>query len=183
MRRYMAMIWGDFRGLRCVSPGEPPERRQRIWVRHRMTRKPPMFGSPMHGLPLPLQYLARARQFRDALGGGHAYVNAEMNWPKYALLLQAIELALKAYCYQCFDGKPKPKGLHNHDLNGWYEAACSYGLRPVPELADALDILGPVHLDSSARYPTNRPVYELEGVAQQAAHAAIAAVEPLIRKC
>src|ERR1700691_1957669 len=31
-------------------------------------------------------------------------------------------------------------------------------------------VLGPVHLDSSARYPTNRPVYELEGVAQQAAH-------------
>jgi hypothetical protein len=85
-----------------------------------MTPKSPMFGSPTHGLPLPIQYLARARLFRDAMIGGAAYVNAEMNWPKYALLLQAIELALKAYCYQCIDdGQPHPKGLHNHDLNGW----------------------------------------------------------------
>jgi hypothetical protein len=148
-----------------------------------MTPKPPIFGSPTNGLPLPLQYLARARLFRDATIGGDAYVNAEMNWPKYALLLQAIELALKAYGNQCFDdGKPKPKGLHNHDLKGWYEAALSFGLRPVPELADSLDILGPVHLDSSARYPKDRPAYELAGIADDAAHAVIVAVEPLIRK-
>lgn len=115
---------------------------------------------------------------------GHpGYVNAEMNWPKYALLLQAMELALKAYCFQCFDdGQPRPKGLRNHDLNGWYEAACSYGLRPVPELANSLDVLAPVHLDSSARYPTDRPAHELAGIADDAAHAIIEAVEPLIRK-
>ena len=78
-----------------------------------MRPKPPMFPSPTHGLPLPVQYLARARLFRNASIGGVDYVNAEMNWPKYALLLQAIELALKAYCYQCFDdGQPRPKGLH-----------------------------------------------------------------------
>jgi hypothetical protein len=148
-----------------------------------MRPKPPMFGSPTHGLPLPLQYLARARMFKDASIGDAAYVNAEMNWPKYALLLQAIELALKAFCYQCFDdGQPRTKGLHNHDLKGWYEAACSYGLRPVPELADSLDILGPVYLDSSARYPTNRPAHELAGIADDAAHAVIDAVSPLIRK-
>lgn len=147
-----------------------------------MTPKPPIFGSPTHGLPLPLQYLARARLFRDATIGGDAYVNAEMKWPKYALLLQAIELALKAYCYQCYeDGKPKPKGLDNHDLKGWYELACSFGLRPVPALANSLDILGPVHLDSSARYPTNRPAHELAGIADDAAHAVIAAVELLVR--
>lgn len=147
-----------------------------------MTPKPPIFGSPTHGLPLPLQYLARARLFRDAMVGGSAYVNAEMNWPKYALLLQAIELALKAYCFQCYeDGKPR-KGLRNHDLKGWYEAALSFGLRPVPELADTLDILGPVHLDSSARYPKDRQAYELAGTADDAAHAIIEAVGPLIRK-
>jgi hypothetical protein len=98
------------------------------------------------------------------------------------LLLQAIELALKAYCYQCFDdGKPR-KSLHNHDLKGWYELARSYGLRPVPELDASLDVLGPVHLDSSARYPTDRPAHELAGIAEEAAYAVIAAVEPLVRR-
>jgi hypothetical protein len=103
-----------------------------------MKPKPPIFPSPTHGLPLPIQFVARARLFRDASIGNAAYVNAEMNWPKYTLLLQAIELALKAYCYQCFDdGQPCPQGLHNHDLKGWYEAARSFGLSPVLELADA----------------------------------------------
>ncbi|MBV8104519.1 MAG: hypothetical protein JO223_07830 [Hyphomicrobiales bacterium] len=121
--------------------------------------------------------------FSDASIGDAGYVGAEMNWPKYALLLQSIELALKAYCFQRFnDGQPRPKGLHNHDLRGWYEAACDYGLPSVPELAESLDILGPVHLDSSARYPTNRPAHELAGIADHAAHAVIEAVSPLIRK-
>jgi hypothetical protein len=147
-----------------------------------MIPKPPMFPSPTHGLPLPLQYLARARVFSDATIGGVDYVGAEMNWPKYALLLQAIELALKAYCYQCSAaGQPLPKSLHNHDLKGWYEAACCYGLRPIPELADSLHILGPVHLDHSTRYPTTRSIPELANIADNAAHAVIEAVTPLIR--
>jgi hypothetical protein len=143
-----------------------------------------MFPSPTHSLPLPVQYLTRARLFSHATIGGVGYVDAEMNWPKYALLLQAIELALKAYCYQCFaDGQPRPKkGLRNHDLKAWYDIACRYGLRPIPELAASLDILGPVHLDSSARYPTNRSAPELANVADAAAHAVIEAVSPLIRK-
>ena len=74
------------------------------------------------------------------------------------------------------------RSTRNHDLKGWYETACCYGLRPIPELAESLDILGPVHLDSSARYPTNRPPTELAGIADGAAHAVIEAVDPLIRK-
>jgi hypothetical protein len=133
-------------------------------------------------MPLPAQYLVRARLFKDALIGGVDYVNAERNWPKYALLLQAIELALKAYCFQCFaDGQSRPKGLHNHDLKGWYETACCYGLRPIPRLAGSLDILGPVHLDSSARYPSKGSPPELAGIADDAANAVIEAVSPLIR--
>ena len=147
-----------------------------------MRPKPPVFPSQTHGLPMPVQYLARARLFRDGTIGDAGYVNAEMNWAKYALLLQAIELALKAHCNQCFDGgQPRPKGLHNRDLKGWYEGARSYGLGPVPELAESLDILGPVHLDSSARYPTDRPPHELAGIADDAAHAVIEALTPLIR--
>jgi hypothetical protein len=148
-----------------------------------MKSEPPIFPSPTHGLPLPVQFLARARMFRDAAIGDVANVNAEMNWPKYALLLQAIELALKAYCYQCFDdGQPRPKGLHNHDLAGWHEAACDCGLPPMPEVAASLDVLGPVHLDSSARYPMNRTVPELANIADDTAHAVIDAVSPFIRK-
>ncbi len=143
-----------------------------------MTPQPPMFGSPTYGLPLPMQFLARARLFMKFSLGGAAYENGEMNWPKYALLLQAIELALKAYCLQ--DGRTEPKGLHNHDLKGRYEIACVCGLPFVPDVAASLDILGPVHLDSSARYPKDRPIYELAHVAEETAQAIIDAVSPFI---
>jgi hypothetical protein len=103
-----------------------------------------------------------------------------MNWPKYALLLQSIELALKAYCLQ--DGRPSPKGLHNHDLKGWYEFACVCALPPIPNVADSLEILAPVHLDGSARYPNHWPTYELAQIADETAHAVIEAVSPLIRR-
>jgi hypothetical protein len=132
---------------------------------------------------MPLQLLARARLFRDAALRMVDYTNGEMNWPKYALLLQAIELALKAYCEQRVEqGQPWPKGIHNHDLKGRYEAARAIGLSPIPILATSLDILGPVHLHSSARYPDDRPAHELAGIAEDAAYAVIEAVEPLIRK-
>jgi hypothetical protein len=138
-----------------------------------------MFPSPTHGLPLPVQFLARARLFMKFSIGGVAYDNGEMNWPKYALLLQAIELALKAYCLQ--DGRPAPGGLHNHDLKGWYDFACVCGLPSKPEVAGCLDILAPVHLDSSARYPKDRPIYELAHIADETAQAIVDAVSPFIR--
>ena len=104
-----------------------------------------------------------------------------MNWPKYALLLQAIELALKAYTTQ--DGRAEPKGLHNHDLKGRYEFARACGLPPLPADAAAnLDILGPVHLDSSARYPKEKPIYELAHIAEETTLAIINAVDPLIKR-
>jgi hypothetical protein len=95
------------------------------------------------------------------------------------LLLQAIELALKAYTVQ--DGRPEPKGLHNHDLKGRYAFACACGQPPLPDVAAHLDILGPVHLDSRARYPKDKPIYELAGIADETAQAIIAAVSPFIR--
>jgi hypothetical protein len=138
-----------------------------------MTPKPPMFPSPTHGLPLPVQFLARARLFMGA-AGDVAYVNGEMNWPKYALLLQSIELALKSFCLR--DGRPSPKGLDNHDLKGWYDFARTCGLPSIPNVGDSLEILTPVHLDSSARYPNHRPIYELAGIADETAHAIVEAV-------
>lgn len=146
-----------------------------------MTPKPPMFPSPTLGLPLPNQFLARARQFKKFAGGRVAYDNGEMNWPKYALLLQAIELALKAYTMQ--DGRGEPRGLHNHDLQGRYAFALACGLPPLPvDVAANLDILGPIHLDSIARYPKERPIYELANIADETALAIIDAVDPLIRR-
>jgi hypothetical protein len=145
-----------------------------------MSPQPPMFPSPTRGLPLPVQLLARARLFMKFAVGGVAYDNGEMNWPKYALLLQAIELALKAYTVQ--DGRPEPKGLHNHDLKGRYDFACACGLPPMPEVAARLDILGPVHLDSSARYPKDKPIYELANIAEETTETIINTVDPFIRR-
>ena len=122
---------------------------------------------------------ARARLFMKFSIGGVAYDNGEMNWPKYALLLQAIELALKAYCLQ--DGRQVPKGLDNHDLKGWYDFACACGLPFKPDVAGRLDILGPVHLDSSARYPKDRQIHELANIADETARAIVDTVSPFIR--
>jgi hypothetical protein len=56
---------------------------------------PPPFGDPR--LPMHSQeLLARARQYRDAAMPMVDIVNARPNWPKYTLLMHAIELALKA---------------------------------------------------------------------------------------
>ena len=145
-----------------------------------MTPKPPMFPSPSRGLSRPLQFLARARLFMNATVGDVAYVNGEMNWPKYALLLQAIELALKAYVYQ--DGRPPPRGLHNHDLKGWYEHARVCALPPIAGVSEALELLTPVHLDATARYPNDRPIYELAHIAEETAQAVVAGVERWIAR-
>jgi hypothetical protein len=54
-------------------------------------------------------------------------------------------------------------------------------LASMHDVAAALDLLGPVHLDASARYPNNRPICELANVADETAHAVIAAVTQRIR--
>jgi hypothetical protein len=66
-------------------------------------------------------------------------------------------------------------------LKGWYETARSFGLGSVPELANSLEVLGPVHLDSSARYPSDKQAYEMADIADEAADAIIQSVEPLVR--
>ena len=147
-----------------------------------MAMKSPIFSARPAG-NTPQQYLHRARMFRDAAINLPHYTSVEPNWPKYALLLQSIELALKAYWMQRIaEGQAEPTRPRNHDLKGWYEAALTLGLRPVSELANALDILGPVHIDSSARYPSNKQAYELVEIADEAADAVIRAVEPMVRK-
>ena len=70
-----------------------------IWLSSRATggaMRPPIFPPQTIG-DTPQQYLHRARMFRDAAMQLPDYVNSEPNWPRYALLMHAIELALKAY--------------------------------------------------------------------------------------
>lgn len=85
-------------------------------------------------------------------------VNWEQNWPKYALLTHAIELALKAFaCHSIENGKPSPdKEPRQHDLRGWYQLALQYGLKDVPSVAVNIDILNELHLNHYTRYPQER---------------------------
>jgi hypothetical protein len=44
-------------------------------------------------------------------------------------LLHSYELALKGFCRHAIDvGKQPTARAPNHDLNGWYDIAVSYGL-------------------------------------------------------
>src|SRR5712664_549195 len=108
---------------------------------------PPPFGDPR--LPMHSQeLLARARQYRDAAMPMVDIVNARPNWPKYTLLMHAIELALKAAIVSYGErGKEKPQGPEprNHDLNA-YAYAVAYGLKPRQEIVDQLPHISELHV-------------------------------------
>lgn len=95
-----------------------------------------------------LELLHRARMFRSAAIGMPAYVGPETNWPAYALMLHACELALKAVCYPPPAGRPG-----NHDLQGWYDLALQCGLDHDPRVAAAIALLGEIHKSHFTRYP------------------------------
>jgi hypothetical protein len=85
------------------------------------------------------------------------YVNGEQNWPKYALLTHAIELALKAFAYHSIEqGKPTGKEPKQHDLLAWYQLAIQYGLAADQRITDNLNILNELHLAHYTRYPQAR---------------------------
>jgi hypothetical protein len=143
--------------------------------------KPPMFSPPPAGSK-PQQYLHLARMFRTAALGLPAYVNGEQNWPAYALLLHACELALKAYCDQSVaNGKPSDRAP-NHDLQGWYRIAVQYGLPADPHVADVIDVLADLHAGHYTRYPDNRKttIPGLSNVVDDVVDRLIAAVSPSI---
>jgi len=142
--------------------------------------RPPLFSSATRGLAEPIQYLHRARMFMDATLGMVDYANGEVNWPKYALLLQSIELALKAYCLNRFAAGQAMERAPNHNLMAWYEIAGRCGLPLDSVLANNLAILSPFHLDHTARYPNSRRPIEMPYIAAETAEAVIAAVSPTI---
>ena len=124
------------------------------------TAKPPIFSVPLTGSKAQ-QYLHRARMFRAAAIELVDYVGPEQNWPKYALLTHAIELALKAFADHAeSSGTPPGKEPKQHDLTGWYQLALSYGLPPAPGVADHIEILNELHRTHYSRYPQQsaRPI-------------------------
>ena len=92
--------------------------------------------------------------FRDAAISLPDYSDAEQYWPKYALLMHAIELSLKAFAdHSVAAGKPPGKEPKQHDLSGWYKLALQYGLRDEPGVAANIDILNELHFTHYSRYP------------------------------
>ncbi|WP_454818874.1 hypothetical protein [Labrys neptuniae] len=141
----------------------------------------PMFAIQVTGTR-PQQYLHRARMFRSAAMGLPSYVNSEQNWPRYALLLHACELALKAYCEQSVaNGKPTARAK-NHDLNGWYRLAVSYGLPGDKGVADAIGVLAEIHSNHYTRYPEAQGAarIDLSNVADSVVDQLIAVISPAI---
>jgi hypothetical protein len=140
-----------------------------------------MFSSPPAGSK-PQQYLHLARMFRTAAIALPDYVGAEQNWPAYALLLHACELALKAFCDQAVaNGQPTDRAS-NHDLKGWYAIALRYGLPSDQQIAEHIDNLTELHANHYTRYPDNRRgrIPEISRLANDVVDWLISAVSPSI---
>jgi hypothetical protein len=145
--------------------------------------KAPMFSQPPTGT-MPQQYMHLARMFREAAVYLPAYVNGGVNWPAYALLLHACELALKAFCDQSVaTGKPSARAP-NHDLKGWYALARQYGLPADQHIAEAIDILTELHAKHYARYPDNRkaPIPDISNVADTVVDWLISTISPMVQQ-
>lgn len=143
---------------------------------------PPIFAITPSGTNAQ-QYLHRARQFRDAAIGLPASRNGEQNWPMYALLTHAIELALKAFVmHSAGAGPTKTKPPGNHDLVGWYNLAVSYGLENEPTIAEGIGFLNELHETHFMRYPTHRtgPIPNPETIADQTVDHLIFAITQVV---
>ena len=116
------------------------------------------------------QFLHRARMFRDATVKLGDYTSSEQNWPRYALLLHAAELALKAFAKQCaMQSLILGKLPSNHDLQAWYDLAVQHGLKDDPRIAQNIAHLTDLHFTHFTRYPQDRstPVPDLSSIADE----------------
>jgi hypothetical protein len=131
--------------------------------------RPPIFPMNRSGNEAQ-QLMHRARMFQGAATKLVAYTSSEQNWPRYALLLHACELSLKAYLKQCeMQGAQLSKEPHNHDLKGWYDMAVQHGFKDDPQIAQYVTHLTDLHFTSYARYPQERstPVPDLSIIADE----------------
>jgi hypothetical protein len=144
--------------------------------------RPPIFPANRAGNDAQ-QFMHRARMFRDAAVKLVAYTNAEQNWPRYALLLHAIELALKAFVKQCeIQGAQFSKPPSNHDLKEWYDLAVQNGLNDSPRIAQNVSLLTDLHFTHFARYPQDHPipVPDLSLIADEAAEYLIDTITQIV---
>jgi hypothetical protein len=129
--------------------------------------------APIYAIPLTgtraQQYLHRAKQFRDAAAELVGYRSSEPNWPKYALLTHAIELALKAFAFHSAGDGPIANEPKQHDLVGWYNVAVSYGLEDERTISENINLLHEMHNIHFMRYPKqlSGPVPNLDIIVDQ----------------
>lgn len=117
--------------------------------------KSPMYNVATRGTATQ-QYLGLARMFRQAAIDLPAYVNGQVNWPRYALISHAIELVLKAFAH-FFDHDPSTGArAANHYLVGWYNIALRYGLPENETIAQHIDVLNVLHQRHYMRYPSDQ---------------------------
>jgi len=118
-----------------------------------------MSKPPVRALPRRLEaqrFLARARQFKSVALPLHDMDGPEPNWPKWFMVMHAIELALKAFNISREDSAvpapavPEPS---NHDLVGLYDYAVMYGLPRDSLVTKELPHLSDLHQSAYARYP------------------------------
>ncbi|HSZ65806.1 MAG TPA: hypothetical protein VK825_06335 [Xanthobacteraceae bacterium] len=127
--------------------------------------RPPIFGARPDGNTAQ-QYMHRARMFRAAAMRLVDYSNAEPNWPKYALVTHAIELALKAFALHCVEKGASPaEEPKQHDLVGWYLLAVKYGLPDDPDIEENIGLLNQLHLTHYTRYPQNKVAPNVDAIA------------------
>ena len=81
--------------------------------------------------------------------------NGSTNWPKYALLTHAIELAMKAFVRLAIQqGRLKiVTEPRQHDLAAWYRLCLQAGLLENTETSDSVAMLSEMHATHFARYP------------------------------
>jgi len=108
--------------------------------------------------------------------------NSEQNWPKYALLTQAIELSLKAFVFHSLGNSPIANEPTHHDLVGWYKTAVGYGLTDERGIAENIDFLNELHKTHFMRYPvqSSRPVPNPETTADQTVDHLIFAITQVV---
>jgi hypothetical protein len=114
--------------------------------------RPPIFAVASTG-PKAQQYLHRARQFREAAMGLPDYRNGEQNWPRYALITHAIELALKGFAFHFAGNNPIANEPRQHDLAGWYKVALAFGLADNAGVEENIGFLNELHKGHFMRYP------------------------------
>lgn len=108
-------------------------------------------------LPLhPQELFSRATQFRDAATHMVDMINGRPNWPKWALVVQAIELVLKAAIVLFGErGVQQPQGRQpsNRDLSALYDYAARYGMISRSDIVKDLPHLSELSATHYARYP------------------------------